>query len=61
MEARRKKRAIDAVTPNFADVIVKNDKEDVIGRLLRGEYKMTSEESAELDKQLEEDNKQCFF
>lgn len=61
MEARRKKRAIDAVTPNFADVVIKNDKEDVIGRLLRGECKMTPEEADEFDRQCEEEDKQCFF
>lgn len=61
MEARSKKRAIDAVTPNLAAVVIKNDKEDVIGQMLRGEYKMTPEEEAEFDRQGVEEERQRFI
>ena len=57
MEAR-KKRAIDAVTPDFAKIVIENDKEDVIGQLLRGEYvdKRTPEEiEAEREREVEEE------
>lgn len=57
MEAKRKKRAIDAVTPNFAKVVIENDKDDVIGQLLRGKYvdKRTPEEiKAKREREVEE-------